>query len=42
MHAISKKRAYQEAYRITKPGGAFVFCDLVNGADPDVTPEERM
>jgi len=42
VHAMSKKRVFQEAYRITKPGGAFVFCDLVNGDDPDVTPEELM
>ncbi|KAL3767791.1 LOW QUALITY PROTEIN: hypothetical protein ACHAWO_005201 [Cyclotella atomus] len=37
IHAISKEKAYAEAYRITKPGGAFVFCDLVRGSGPDLT-----
>ena len=40
IHAISKEKAYAEAYRITKPGGAFVFCDLVCGNDPDLTVQE--
>ena len=40
IHAISKEKAYKEAYRITKPGGAFVFCDLVCGNDPDLTVQE--
>jgi len=40
IHAISKEKAYAEAYRITKPGGAFVFCDLVCGSDPDLTVQE--
>jgi len=40
IHAISKERAYAEAYRVTKPGGAFVFCDLICGNDPDLTVQE--
>ena len=40
IHAITKEKAYAEAYRITKPGGAFVFCDLVCGNDPDLTVQE--
>ena len=40
IHAISKSQAYAEAYRVTKPGGAFVFCDLVCGNDPDLTVQE--
>lgn len=40
IHAISKERAYAEAFRITKPGGAFVFCDLVCGNDPDLSVQE--
>lgn len=40
IHAVSKDTAYAEAYRVTKPGGAFVFCDLVCGNDPDLTVQE--
>lgn len=40
IHAVSKEMAYAEAYRVTKPGGAFVFCDLVCGNDPDLTVQE--
>ncbi|KAL3793399.1 hypothetical protein HJC23_001847 [Cyclotella cryptica] len=40
IHALSKEMAYAEAYRITKPGGAFVFCDLVCGDNPDLTVQE--
>ena len=40
IHAVSKEKAYKEAYRITKPGGAFVFCDLVCGDNPDLTVQE--
>ncbi|KAL7543976.1 hypothetical protein ACHAXR_013456 [Thalassiosira sp. AJA248-18] len=40
IHAISKEKSYAEAYRITKPGGAFVFCDLICGNDPDLTVQE--
>ncbi|CAB9503868.1 Glyoxylate/hydroxypyruvate reductase B [Seminavis robusta] len=41
IHSVSKKRTFAEAYRIVKPGGALVFCDLMNGADPDVSVEEH-
>lgn len=41
IHALSKKKTYTEAYRIVKPGGALVFCDLMNGTDPDVSIEEQ-
>ena len=37
IHSISKRQTYAEAYRITKPGGAFVFCDLMCGDNPDLT-----
>mmetsp|Transcript_21337 Transcript_21337/g.43840 ORF Transcript_21337/g.43840 Transcript_21337/m.43840 type:complete len:905 (+) Transcript_21337:130-2844(+) len=37
VHAVQKGKAYAEAYRITKPGGAFVFCDLMCGDNPDLT-----
>lgn len=30
IHATSKKSAYQQAYNCTKPGGVFVFCDLMS------------
>jgi phosphoglycerate dehydrogenase-like enzyme len=40
IHAYSKKTCYAEAYRVTKPGGAFVFCDLMCGDDPDLTVQE--
>ena len=42
IHAVSKEKVYvyAEAYRVTKPGGAFVFCDLVCGNDPDLTVQE--
>jgi len=40
IHAVSKEKAFKEAYRVTKPGGAFVFCDLVCGNDPDLTVQE--
>mmetsp|Transcript_15308 Transcript_15308/g.32913 ORF Transcript_15308/g.32913 Transcript_15308/m.32913 type:complete len:909 (-) Transcript_15308:88-2814(-) len=40
IHAVSKEKAFAEAYRVTKPGGAFVFCDLVCGNDPDLTVQE--
>jgi len=42
IHATSKKRVYTEAYRIVKPGGAFVFCDLMNGSEADVPSEENV
>lgn len=37
IHSVSKRKTYGEAYRITKPGGAFVFCDLMCGDNPDLT-----
>ena len=40
IHAVSKEKVYAEAYRVTKPGGAFVFCDLICGNDPDLTVQE--
>jgi len=41
IHALSKKQVYREAYRITKPGGALVFCDLMAGERPDLTEAEQ-
>ena len=41
IHATSKKKTFTEAYRIVKPGGALVFCDLMNSADTDVSIEEN-
>ena len=41
IHAVSKKQTYSEAYRVTKPGGAFVFCDLMAGDNPDLTQSEQ-
>lgn len=40
IHAWSKERLYAEAYRITKPVGALVFCDLMRGDNPDLTVQE--
>jgi SAM-dependent methyltransferase len=40
VHAFSKLKAFSEAIRITKPGGAFIFCDLMCGNGPDVSDEE--
>ena len=40
IHAVSKEKAFTKAYCVTKPGGAFVFCDLVCGNDPDLTVQE--
>ena len=40
IHALTKKKVYAEAYRVTKPGGAFVFCDLMCGDNPDLTVQE--
>lgn len=41
IHAVSKKKTYEEAYRVTKAGGAFVFCDLMAGDEMDLTQEEQ-
>lgn len=38
VHARRKLRTYTEAFRLTRPGGAFVFCDVTAG--PDTTEEE--
>lgn len=40
IHARSKGQAYNEAFRITKPGGAFVFSDLMAGENPDLSEAE--
>lgn len=40
VHAFEKKQAFKEAFRITKPGGAFVWCDLMCGSGEGVTDEE--
>lgn len=40
VHAREKFTAFTEAYRITKPGGALVFCDILCGDNPDLTAEE--
>jgi lactate dehydrogenase-like 2-hydroxyacid dehydrogenase/ribulose-5-phosphate 4-epimerase/fuculose-1-phosphate aldolase/SAM-dependent methyltransferase len=40
VHAREKLVAFTEAYRITKPGGALVFCDILCGDNPDLTTEE--
>ena len=40
VHAFEKKQAFREAFRITKPGGAFVWCDLMCGAGEGVSDEE--
>lgn len=40
IHAISKRQTYSEAYRITKSGGAFVWCDLMAGESPDLSEDE--
>ena len=42
IHARSKAKAYQEAFRITKPGGAFIFSDLMAGENPDMSEAERL
>ena len=41
IHAVSKKKTYEEAYRVTKAGGAFVFCDLMAGDEMDLTESEQ-
>lgn len=40
VHSFSKTRTYAEALRITKPGGVFVFCDLMCGDGHGVSDEE--
>lgn len=40
VHAFAKVQTYKEAYRITKQGGVFLFCDLMCGEGPGVSDEE--
>ncbi|KAL3936083.1 MAG: hypothetical protein SGBAC_008525 [Bacillariaceae sp.] len=40
VHAFSKLKAFSEAFRVTKSGGVFVFCDLMCGDGPGVSDEE--
>eukprot|EP00804_Cyclotella_cryptica_P016336 CCRYP_009897-RA/>CCRYP_009897-RA protein AED:0.18 eAED:0.18 QI:86/1/1/1/1/1/3/307/317 len=40
VHAFSKKKTFGEALRVTKPGGVFVFCDLMCGSGEGVSEEE--
>ena len=40
VHAFSKSKSFLEALRITKPGGAFIFCDLMCGSGEGVSDEE--
>ena len=35
VHAFSKKSTFKESYRITKAGGAFIFCDLFKGENAE-------
>lgn len=41
IHATSKIKTFTEAYRIVKPGGALVFCDLMNSTETDLNIEEN-
>lgn len=40
VHAFSKSGTFKEALRVTKPGGIFVFCDLMCGSGEGVSDEE--
>lgn len=40
VHAFSKVGTFKEALRITKPGGVFVFCDLMCGSGEGVSEQE--
>jgi len=40
VHAFSKAKTFGEALRITKPGGVFIFCDLMCGNGEGVSEEE--
>jgi len=40
VHSFSKTKTYGEALRITKPGGVFIFCDLMCGTGEGVSDEE--
>lgn len=40
VHSRNKFISFSEAFRITKPGGALVFCDIMCGDNPDSTAQE--
>ncbi|KAL3936084.1 MAG: hypothetical protein SGBAC_008526 [Bacillariaceae sp.] len=40
VHSRNKFIAFSEAFRITKPGGAFVFCDIMCGDNQELTTQE--
>mmetsp|Transcript_41425 Transcript_41425/g.88284 ORF Transcript_41425/g.88284 Transcript_41425/m.88284 type:complete len:342 (+) Transcript_41425:94-1119(+) len=40
VHAFSKSKTFGEALRVTRPGGVFVFCDLMCGSGEGVSEEE--
>ena len=40
VHSFSKVKSYTEALRVVKPGGAFIFCDLMAGVGEGVTEEQ--
>ena len=40
VHAFSKAKTFGEALRVTRPGGVFVFCDLMCGSGEGVSEEE--
>lgn len=40
VHSFSKTKSYAEALRIVKPGGVFIFCDLMAGTGQGVTEEQ--
>lgn len=40
VHAFSKAKTFEEALRVTKSGGVFIFCDLMCGSGEGVSDEE--
>jgi len=40
VHSRNKFISFSEAFRITKPGGALVFCDIMCGDNPDLSVQE--
>ena len=40
VHAFSKSKTFEEAIRITKAGGVFIFCDLMCGSGEGVSADE--
>eukprot|EP00977_Amphora_coffeiformis_P009585 scaffold2205_cov167-Amphora_coffeaeformis.AAC.11 len=40
VHSFSKTKSYAEALRVVKPGGVFIFCDLMAGTGEGVTEEQ--